>query len=107
MAAIRNIREFTVAISNKLMESNWEFTSSYSRLTGMTFLLGSELQGYKTSLNIIPDASTPNFLCQVILNNHLYKVFSYDTENRDIVSYLKDILEFLEKIRDCDIEINL
>lgn len=104
MASIRGIREFTVAISNKLMESNWEFTSIYSRRTGMTFLLESRLQGYKTSLNIIPDSSTPDFLCQVVLDNHLYKVIRY-TLGESIEDYLKDLLKYLEDLRDCDIQI--
>ena len=106
MSIIRNIREFTVAISNKLLESNWEFTSSYSRRIGMTFILDSELQGYKTSLNIIPDATTTDFLCQIIVDNRLIKTFPYNTES-DIKDYLNDLQTFLEEIRDCDIEIKL
>ncbi len=107
MGKVRNIREFTVAISNKLMEENWEFNAVYSRLTGMTFTLESKLQDYKTSLNIIPDAMTKDFLCQTILNNHLYGVMRYDPENDDLDQYLKTLIKMLEDLRDCEIEIKI
>ena len=107
MGEIRGIREFTVAISNKLMKENWEFTSVYSRGIGMTFTLNSKLQDYKTSLNIVPDSLTKDFLCQVILNNYLYKITKFNPENDDIEEYLNKLIKYLEDLRDCNIKIKI
>ena len=104
MVIVRNIREFTVAISKRLESSNWSFVSSYSRGKGMSFLLQTSLQGYSVEINIIPDKESEDFLSQIILDNRIYKVLHYK-QNSDIEKYVDSLQDLLEKIRDLDIEI--
>ena len=106
MSKVRNIREFTVAVSQKLIQNNWKFISSYSRLKGMSLLLNTKLQGYTVEINIIPEdpMSMTCFMCQFILNNRIYKVEKYDIET-EIDDYLNKILSLLENLRDMETKV--
>lgn len=103
MNKIRGIREFTVAISEKLKKNNWEFTSVYSRMKGMTFTLNTKLQNQTTELNISQDAYKPEYFCQIALDNHLFTSLVFKNNEDNIEDYLNDLLNTLEKIRDCEI----
>lgn len=103
MNKIRGIREFTVAISEKLKKNNWDFTSVYSRMKGMTFTLNTKLQDQITELNISQDAYKPEYFCQIALNKHLLTSLTFNKDVDDIEEYLNNLLTTLEKIRDCEI----
>lgn len=105
MNKIRGIREFTVAVSEKLKKNNWDFTSVYSRMKGMTFTLNTKLQDKITEINISQDAYKPEYFCQIALGNQLVTSLIYKNDTNNIEKYLNTLLNTLEKIRDCEIEI--
>ena len=102
---VRGIREFTVAVSNKLKQNNWDFTSVYSRMKGMTFTLNTKLQDKNTEITILQDAYKPEYNCTIALDNKLLCTMTY-TENMNLEDYLNSIIQTLEKISDCELKTN-
>lgn len=97
---IRNIREFTVAVSNYLKEKNWDFDAKFSRYSGMSFTLRAVLQGKKLHIRIFPSSPYP-FKCSLELGD--CSLYSFEIEGGkdiDLEPMLSGMTSLLEEIRD-------
>jgi hypothetical protein len=104
MNKVRNVREFTVAVSERLRKENWSFNSTYSRIKGMVFTLDTKLQDKTTEISLIQDPYKPEYTCTIALNNKFVTSYTY-TEDKNIDEYLDSIIKTLENLRDLEIHV--
>lgn len=97
---IRNIREFTVAVSDYLKEENWLFDSKFSRFSGMDFTIKSYLQGKQFHVCIVPGSEKP-FRCFLKYDDEIIYEFELaQGVDVPIDIHMKEIVKLLNEIRD-------
>lgn len=97
MVIVKNIREFTVAISRHLEESNWVFSSSFSNHSKiMTLLFQIKVHGNPFFLNILPGKEDP-FRCALFMDGK--EVYSFESSpNKD---FSKELDTLSIKLKSC------
>ena len=96
MVLVRNIREFVVAISRKLEENNWLYTSSFSNYTKvMTLSFSVRANNLPMYLKVEPSGQY-TFKCSLFIGDE--NKFSFEASpNRDFENSLNSLLLQLKK----------
>ena len=97
MVIVKNIREFTVAISRHLEENNWVFSSSFSNHSKvMTLLFQIKVHGNPFYLAILPGKTDP-FKCSLFMDGK--EVFSF--ESAPYKDFEKDLESLTQTLKSC------
>lgn len=97
MVIVKNIREFTVAISRHLEENNWVFSSSFcNHRKVMTLMFQIKVHGNPFYLNILPGNKDP-FKCSLFMDGK--EEFSFETS--PYKDFEKDLDSLAVKLKSC------